>query len=136
VPRRRLLTGILLAAAFAGCGAQGGGGGNFEGEEQRDADAVADFQTAAQEDDPRKICGALLDDALVKRLNEQPGGCERVVGKALDQADNYQLDVKDVAIRGTTATVRVEAGTKDEQERLTLVKRGKDWQISSLGGAR
>ena len=128
---RRLAAALLIALALAGCGAAGN---EFEGEERAVAQTVADLASAAQGGQGEEICGRLLAPELVDRLADGSRSCAQEVTAAVRDAQDHTLEVKDVEVRGTTATARVEDGDGREQ-RLELVKEGgADWKVSAFGG--
>jgi len=128
---------LLLALALAGCGAATTDSATeFEGAEQDVARAVEDLEEAAQEDEPRRICQALLAKEVVERIEGSGTQCVDVVGKALDEADTFTLTVESVRVSGTTARARVETGSDEEKlEILELVREGDAWKIAGLPGA-
>ena len=135
---RHLLLALLAALALAvtGCGAQTDSAGDFDGAERDVANTIEDLEEAGQEDEPRRICDALLAKKLVDAIRENGGDCVKAVDKALDQADTFTLTVEDVRITGTTARARVETGVDEEKvQTLELVKEGRDWKLSGLPGA-
>ena len=129
----------LLAAvlALAGCG--GGttdSAGDFEGAEQDVARAIEDLEEAGQEEEPRRICQALLAKEVVERIEASGTDCEKAVDKALDQTDTFTLTVESVRVTGTTARARVETGVDEEKiETVELVREGDVWKVSGLPGA-
>ena len=130
---RLLVVLALLAAVLAGCGASNDSAGDFSGAEQDVARTVEDLEEAAQEDEPRRICEALLAKAL---LTEIGSDCEGKIQKALDQTDTFALTVESVRVSGTTARARVETGVDEEQiEVIELVREGDAWKIAGLPGA-
>jgi hypothetical protein len=138
VPRRLLIAilALVLTAAAAGCGAQSDSATDFDGAEQDVARTVEDLEEAGQEDEPRRICDALLAKELVERIKASGTDCVKAVDKALDQADSFTLTVEDVKVKGAEATARVETGVDEEKvETLQLVKEGDAWKISGLPGA-
>ena len=131
MPPRRLLA-ALLALALAGCGAAPSSAGDFEGEERDVAQVVEDLQAAGQAKDAGEICGRLLAAELVDALAAPGRSCTQEVDKALEDSDNFAVDVKDVTVAGSTATARVEDADEKPRE-LRLVKSGTTWKISALG---
>ncbi|HEX8104521.1 MAG TPA: hypothetical protein VF533_18030 [Solirubrobacteraceae bacterium] len=131
-PRPRTLL-PLIAVALAGCTAgQATSAGKFKGEEKKVAEVVDDLQTAGQAKDAGEICSRILAPELVDKLAAPGRSCSDEVDKALDDADDFALDVKDVAVTGTTATARVE-DADDKPRELRLVKQSAGWRIASLG---
>ena len=133
--RRPILLLLLLVPLLAaGCGSTSDdSASDFQGEEQKVAEVVEDLEEAATDDEPKRICEGLLAKEVADGIE---GGCEKAVEKAIDDADTFKLTVEDVAIKGSTATVRVETGDDEEAiEEITLVKEGDGWRISRLPAA-
>lgn len=132
MPLRRSLP-TLLAVLLAGCGAgQASSAGDFEGEEKKVAQVVEDLQSAGESQDGAEVCSRLLTDDLVEQLAASGRSCTQEVEKALKDADDYSLEVKDVNVTGSTATARVEDADNRARE-LRLSKQGADWKIAALG---
>ena len=122
----------VLAAAAVGCGASQSAGQDFSGEEADVAEVVEELQTAAQDDEPGKICTDILSTGLSRQLGD---GCERTVSTALDDSDTFEVNAKSVRIEGERARVRVETGRDgDREELLELVRQGEDWRVDRFGG--
>lgn len=136
MPRLSALA-VLLVLALAGCGAATTDSAQeFEGAEQDVARAVEDLEEAGQEDEPRRICQALLAKEVVQRIEDSGAQCVDAVGKALDEADTFSLTVESVRVSGTTARAQVETGSDEEKvEILELVREGDAWKIAGLPGA-
>ncbi|HEX8083931.1 MAG TPA: hypothetical protein VF529_06535 [Solirubrobacteraceae bacterium] len=129
----RLVVLALILGLLAGCGGTTDSSGDFEGAEQDVATTIEDLEEAAQEDEPRRICQALLAKAVVQRIEASGADCTKAVDKALDQTDTFSLTVEDVEVRGSTATARVETGVDEEKvETVELVREGDAWKISKL----
>ncbi len=129
---RRLLVLALLALCIAGCGQQGTSTADFEGEERRVAQVIADLQKASQGNDPAEICSRILAPDLVQRLEDGGRTCAQEIGDALDDADEFTLEIDRVQISGTTATARVE-DYSDRPRDVRLTREPGGWRISSLG---
>lgn len=136
---------VLVAAALtlSACGQTSkDSSDDFQGQEKAVAQTVEDLQSAASKGDEAKICDEILAADLAKaikaRATEGQKTCGDVLKDSLRDADSFELQVKDVAIDGTTATATVEsdrAGDDKTTTRLTLTKAGDGWRISSLGDA-
>lgn len=123
----------LLAAVAAGCGAPTSSAGDFEGTEKDVAQVVEDLQTAASEDEPKRVCDDLLSPKLTSRLGDR---CEDAVQAGFDDADTSELIVDSVRVTGTTARAQVFVGADEERKELmTFEKAGENWKITSLGEA-
>ena len=138
MPRLVTLPLICAMLALAACG--GGGGadsaGEFEGAERDVARAIEDLEEAGQEDEPRRICQALLARAVVDKIERSGGECVEAVDKALDQADTFALTVKSVRVDGDRARAEVEAGAEEEKvSTVELVRENDAWRVASLPGA-
>jgi hypothetical protein len=129
-----LLAVLLLALLLAACGQAGDSTGDFEGTQADVAQVVEDLQAAAQDEDPERICRTLLARSYVQQLEERGLACRDAVGAALDDADGFELEVRDVAVQGDRATARVASGTGEaaEQSTVRLVREGDNWRISAL----
>jgi hypothetical protein len=137
VPRHLLPLLAVLALALAACGgATGDSAEDFQGAQREVAQTIEDLEEAGQEDEPRRICQALLSRELVRRIEDAAGDCVRAIDGALDEADTFTLTVESVRVTGNTARARVETGTDEERlETLELVREGGGWRVSGLPGA-
>ncbi len=136
MPRQLLMLALACAALLAACGGTQDSAGEFEGAQQDVARTIEDLEEAAQEEEPRRICQALLARAVVERIEASGGDCADTVAKALDRADTFTLTVESVRVTGSTARARVETGVDEEQvETIELVREGDAWRISALPGA-
>ena len=130
---RLVVLALVLLLALAGCGGTNDSAGDFEGAEQDVAEAVEDLEEAGQEDEPGRICQALLAKAVVESIESAGGDCVKAVDKALDQADTFALTVESVEVKGNAATARVETGIDEEKvETIELVREGDAWKVSKL----
>ena len=131
--RRLFPLTMLLAALMAGCGTTGGSSGDFEGAERDVADAIEDLETAASEEEPRRVCTQLLAQSLVRQLG---ANCSRAVEQAFDRADTFALEAEDITVTGTTARARVAIGRDDDQTQVVgLVRERNGWRIATLPGS-
>ena len=132
-----LLVVLAALALIAGaCGGTGDSAQDFEGAQQDVAQAIEDLEEAAQEDEPRRICQALLAREVVENIEAAGSDCVEAVETALDQTDTFSLTVESVRVSGTTARARVETGVDEEQiETIELVREGDAWKVSKLPGA-
>ena len=134
---RRLAPAAVAAAAllFASCGSETSSTDEFKGADKQVAQVVEDLSTAGREKDAKRICDQLLAPDVVRRLRGTGRDCTSAIDGALDDADNFELRVKDVRVTGSRARARVESGgDKDEVETLQLVRVGNGWRIANLGG--
>jgi hypothetical protein len=129
---RALPPALVAAAVLLGCGAQEEPDADrFSGEEKAVAQVVDDLQSAAEEGDAAEICSRLLARSFVDQLAEGGSNCTAELDKAIDDADNFELEVRDVALAGTSATavVRDEDGVTRS---LSFRREGGGWRAASL----
>ena len=125
-----------IALAAAGCGGAASSADDFDGEQKAIAEVVEDLQTAGAEDQPKRIC----DEILAADLKRQAGDCPKTIDEALKDTDFYELEVTKIEPANISASTReatatVEAGSDGDQvEKITLVREGRAWKISALGG--
>ena len=132
---RPIVCFCVLAVALAGCGAaERDSAKEFKGAEAAVAKVVEDLESAARANDPEKVCKTLLDDKLIKALGAQGTNCRTGTKDAFEDADSFDLTVKEVAITGTTANAKLTAGTGGDEKDYTLefTRDGSAWKISSL----
>jgi hypothetical protein len=136
MPRRALPVALALAAVISGCGAAGSSSGNFKGDEKAVADQVEKLQSAGQSGDAKQICDEVLSRALRDQIAAEGSTCQTQLDLALDDADDFDLTVEDVAISGNTATAKVRGrvGDGDQVRTMKFVREGQDWRASSFGG--
>src|SRR5687768_13047503 len=130
---RIALAAVLAATVAAGCGAANQPSQDFTGAEEDVATVVEELESAAQRDEPTRICTEILSTALSRRLGKQ---CTDTVQAAIDDADIYALSAEDVRIDGTRARVRLEVGSDDERTELVEMVRQTPggWRIDRFGG--
>jgi hypothetical protein len=135
MPRAVLAVPLVLAALATGCGASASSAGDFEGEEKRVAEVVEQLQSAGETGDAAEICNEVLAQQLRDQIQEAGASCEQELDKAIDDADDYELEVEDVTISGSSATARVKGrdGGEDRVRDFEFVREGSDWRATSLG---
>src|SRR4051794_28968187 len=128
---------LALAAALAGCGQAPTSANDFKGADKAVAKTVEDLQSNAQARKPSAICRDVLSTALANKLKSSGSDCTDEVEKLTGDADDFDLEVTDVTVTGTTtATAKVKAHRADDKNATTtfsLVKEDGDWRMSSLG---
>jgi hypothetical protein len=136
-PTRLVALLVALPLALSACGqTEKSSAGDFQGDQKAVAQTVEDLQSASRKRDEGKICTQLLAPALVNKIKAASSTtCEKVLGDALRDVDSYELQVKKVAIDGSTATATVtsDTGKKTRTDTLQLQKVGNAWKIATLG---
>jgi uncharacterized cupredoxin-like copper-binding protein len=134
---RRLLAALalVLAAFAAGCNGSASSTGDFQGEERQVADVVEKIQSAGETGDAREICTELLAKSLADEIRAAGSSCEQELEKAIDDADDFDLDVESVDITGDTATARVKGRDRGADRVMTFEfeREGSSWRATSLG---
>ena len=127
---------LLAVLAFAGCGAeaQPSSAENFQGDQRAVAQKVEDLQEAGEGRNPEDICSEILAKSLVQQLEAAGANCADEMEKAIDDADDFDLDVTKVTISGSTATVEVRRGEDGPTETMEFAREGDQWRATSLSG--
>ena len=138
-PLRLLPVLVTVALTLSACGQTSKDSAkDFKGDQKAVAQTVEDLQKASSKGDQDRIC-ELLAPALVTKIKAaSKGTCPDAVSDALRDSDSFELQVKKVAISGTTATATVEsdaAGDDKRTDTLQLVKSGAGWKLATLGSA-
>jgi len=126
-----LLSALALGAV--GCGAAPSSSGSFEGARGDVAQVVTDLASAGRRKDAEKICADLLSRSLQQRARAGASTCADELKKAADDADDFDLTVRSVAITGDRATAQVRQGEKGSVTRFAFVRENGGWRISALG---
>ena len=131
--RLAVLLGVL---ALAGCGAEAEESSveKFQGEERAVAQKVEDLQEAGEGRNPEDICSEILARSLVQQLEAAGADCAQEMEKAIEDADDYALDVTDVSISGSTATAEVRRGEDGPTESMEFTRENGQWRATSLSG--
>jgi hypothetical protein len=127
---------VLAALVLAGCGAQSQGDSSVDsfprGEERNVAQKVEDLQEAGEGRNPEDICADILAASLVDELEEAGSDCRQEMQKAIDDADDFELEVLDVTVTGTSATARVRRGDEGPTETMQFTQEGGEWRATAL----
>jgi hypothetical protein len=125
---------LLAALALAGCGAEAEPSSveKFQGEERAVAQKVEDLQEAGEGRNPEDICSDILASSLVQQLEAAGVKCADEMEKAIDDADDYDLQVQDVTVSGSTATAEVRRGDDGPTETMEFTKENGQWRATSL----
>ena len=133
--KRLAVLTVMGALAVAGCGAQAqqtSSVDKFQGEDRAVAQKIEDLQEAGESRKPEDICSQILSRALVTELEAAGADCAEEMEKAIDDADEYELEVQDVNVSGSTATARVRRGDDGPTETMEFTREGGDWRATSL----
>ena len=136
MPFRAVLCAVALAAVLAGCGtASSSSSPKFTAAEQAVADKVGDLSSAGRQNKPADICDDVLASALKERVTATGSTCNAEMKKAIEDADGFDMDVKDVTITGSEATARVtsSSGSSNVTRTLRLAREGSGWRVTSFG---
>jgi hypothetical protein len=134
---RRALPLTVLAIAFAGCGttAPKSSVDNFKDPEQRAvAQKVEDLADAGKRNKPDDICSDILSQQLVSQLNAAGTDCATEMKKAIEDANDFELDVRKVTINGDAATAEVRQGTDGPTETMQFAREKDQWRATALSG--
>jgi uncharacterized cupredoxin-like copper-binding protein len=136
MPRALVAVPLVLAALASGCAGSASSAGDFQGEEKKVAELVEKLQTAGETGDAGTICDEVLAKELREQIQEAGSTCEQELDKAIDDADDFELEVEDVTIDGDQATAKVKGRDrgKDRVRDFEFVREGADWRATSLGG--
>ena len=134
---KRLLA-IFPVLFLVGCGAaasQPSSADKFQGDERAVAQKVEDLQEAGTKREPERICSEILARALVQQLEAAGANCTEEMSKAIDDADAYELDVRDVTVSGSRATATVRRGDDGPTQKMEFTREGDDWRATALSGS-
>jgi hypothetical protein len=129
-----VLLGIL---ALAGCGAQAEPSSvdKFKGDERAVAQKIEDLQEAGESRKPEDICSNILSRTLVSQLEAAGADCADEMEKAIDDADDYDLDVQKVTVTGSNATATVKRGDDGPTETMEFTRENGQWRATALSGS-
>jgi hypothetical protein len=136
---RRLLVIPAAAAliALSGCGSTATSNSDvkFTGAQKDVADVVERLSTAGRRRDAKTICDDILAKQLLAELKTAGGDCETEMKNAIEDASDYDLQVRSVKVNGSNATAQVRQGDDGKVATFTFVKEGAAWRASALGGS-
>ena len=134
--RRFLLPAFAVALALSGCGAaQTSSSSKFKGAQKDVADVVDKLATSGRRRDAATICSDILSKQLLAQLKTAGGDCETEMKNAIQDADNYDLQVRSVKVTGASATAQVRQGKDGPVATFTFVKENSAWRASALGSS-
>ncbi len=129
------LLAVLAALILAGCGAQAESDSSvdtFRGEDRNVAQKVEDLQEAGEGRNPEDICADILAASLVDELEGAGSDCQQEMQKAIDDADDFELEVLDVTVTGTTATAEVRRGDDGPTQTMQFTQERGEWRATAL----
>jgi|SRR5215207_1771174 hypothetical protein len=128
---------VASVLALTGCGAQQQQSSvdTFQGAEREVAQKVEDLQDAGSSREPENICSDILAASLVDDLKAAGTDCQAEMRKAIEDADDFELEVLDVTINGNSATARVRQGDDGPTETMQFTREGGQWRATSLSGS-
>jgi hypothetical protein len=125
----------FAALALGGCTAQpSSSAGDFKGAEADVAGVVDDLQSAGKKGDAGDICSKYLSKELADSLKAGSSDCTDEMQEAIQDVNDFTLEVKDVTVSGTTARAQIEQGDKDPSTAtFEFARVGNAWRVTSLG---
>lgn len=134
---KRFAPVLLAALALAGCTqSQPTSVDKFKGAEADVAQKVEDLEKAGKTGKPDDICSDILAKELVDQLKAGGTDCATEMQKAIEDADDFDLEVLDVNITGTTAIARVRRGDDGPTETMEFTRENNQWRATSLSSSR
>jgi len=134
VRRASIVAALAVALGVAGCTTANTSSSKFTGAKAQVAQVVADLQQAGQRKDAQKICTQIISQDLVRQLSDAGTSCQAEMKKAVDDADDYDLNVQSVTVTGNRATAVVRRGDKGPTATFRFVREGGGWRATSFGG--
>jgi hypothetical protein len=136
--RPSLVAALLATLALAGCGAQAQTSSvdKFRGADREVAQQVEDLESAGKRGKPEDICSDILAKSLVDDLNSAGTDCTTEMKKAIEDADDFDLEVLDVNVTGDEATARVRRGDDGPTETMAFTRENNQWRATSLSSSR
>jgi hypothetical protein len=126
---------LAVALALGGCTAAGSSSaGDFTGAESDVAKVVDDLQSAGRSGSPDKVCNDIFTKELADKFAAGNSTCVDEVEKAMRDVSDFNLDVTDITVNGSTATAKVEQGKEKRTATFTFERIGNGWRASSLSG--
>jgi hypothetical protein len=134
--RATSLAAVLLALFLSACAGtqRTNSADKFKGDQGQIAQLVDDLAKAGSRGDARTICSEILASELVDELKRAGGDCVTEMDRAIKDASDYDLQVLNVKINGTTATAQVRQGKTGKVATFSFVKEKPGWRASALGG--
>jgi outer membrane PBP1 activator LpoA protein len=126
-----IVASLLL---LAGCGAQTEPSSvdTFQGEQRAVAQKVEDLEEAGRSREPETICADILAASLVDELEAAGSDCPQEMKKAIDDADDFDLEVLEVDVNGSSATARVRRGDDGPTATMQFTQERGDWRATAL----
>jgi hypothetical protein len=126
-----IVASLLL---LAGCGAetQQSTVDTFQGQEREVAQKVEDLEEAGESREPENICADILASTLVDELEAAGTDCPEEMRKAIDDADDFDLEVLEVDVNGSSATARVRRGDDGPTETMQFTQERGEWRATAL----
>jgi hypothetical protein len=133
--RIALVAALSAAALAAGCGDDGDDVNNnaddYSDQDAEVAQVVDDFANAGRDGDGEKICSEIFSEELTQNVEKAAGqSCPTEVQDNLP-ADEYELEVNTLEVKGSTATVGV-TDQDDNKSVLHIEKDGASWRITRV----
>ena len=135
--RRTALVTVLLGLALSACGAAPAKQeSKFKtGDQQAIAKLVDDLAAAGRAGKADKICNEILAKQLVDELKTAGGDCVSEMDRAINDANDYDLQVDEVKVNGSTATATVRQADSKKTAIFSFVKEKAGWRASALGAS-
>ena len=129
-----VLATLALLLVLAGCGAdaQPSSVDTFQGDQREVAQKVEDLEEAGESREPENICADILAASLVDELEAAGTDCPQEMQKAIDDADDFDLEVLEVDVNGSSATARVRRGDDGPTETMQFRQERGDWRATAL----
>jgi len=134
---KRFAPALLVLLAVSGCAqAEPSSVEQFSGAEAQVAQKVEDLEQAGKTGNPDDICSEILAKELVDELKAGGTDCVTEMQKAIEDADDFDLEVRDVSITGETATARVQRGEDGPTETMQFTREGGQWRATALSSSQ
>jgi hypothetical protein len=127
----------VLVLALAGCGtaSQSSSVDNFsDPNEKAVAQKIEDLEDAGKRNKPDDICSDILSAKLVSELDSAGTDCSTEMKKAIEDANEFDLDVTKVTVNGDTATATVRRGSDGPTEEMQFAREKGQWRATALSG--
>jgi hypothetical protein len=134
----RLTIVLFMTLTLAGCGAQAQTSSldKFKGADREVAQQVEDLESDGKRGKAEDICSDILAKSLVDELNTAGTDCTTEMKKAIEDADDFDLEVLDVKVTGDEATATVRRGDDGPTETMAFTREGSSWRATALSSER